>query len=82
MSILKTVTSSLMSQISGSHGLSRALSYIVQSLSGEPGFANKLLLPVRIQVPPKWVVTGTTADFMINVNPSLNLIGPKADCLF
>ncbi|KZS98946.1 hypothetical protein SISNIDRAFT_499612 [Sistotremastrum niveocremeum HHB9708] len=48
------------------HGLTRALSYMIQSLSGESGFANKLLLPVRIQIPPKWTVTGTTGDFMIN----------------
>ncbi|OJA17561.1 hypothetical protein AZE42_09097 [Rhizopogon vesiculosus] len=51
------------------HGLCRALSYIIQTLSADPAFGNKLSLPVKIQIPTKWVpqgtLHGTAADFMI-----------------
>ncbi|PFH52389.1 hypothetical protein AMATHDRAFT_56905 [Amanita thiersii Skay4041] len=48
------------------HGLCRALSYIIQTLSAEPTFGHKLLVPPKVQPPTKWIVPGTTADFMIN----------------
>ncbi|KAI6028312.1 high-temperature-induced dauer-formation protein-domain-containing protein [Pisolithus orientalis] len=46
-------------------GLCRALSYIIQTLSAEPAFGNKLCLPVKIAIPAKWSTPGTAADFMI-----------------
>ncbi|KAK0459482.1 high-temperature-induced dauer-formation protein-domain-containing protein [Desarmillaria tabescens] len=48
------------------HGLCRTLSYIIQTLSAEPAFGNRLASPIRIQVPAKWSMSGTAADFMIN----------------
>ncbi|KAF8892642.1 high-temperature-induced dauer-formation protein-domain-containing protein [Infundibulicybe gibba] len=48
------------------HGLCRALSYIIQTLSAETAFGVKLSTPIRIQLPTKWVTSGTAADFMIN----------------
>jgi hypothetical protein len=54
------------------HGLCRALSYIIQTLSADPAFGNLLSLPVKIQIPTKWVpqgtLHGTAADFMITVS--------------
>lgn len=54
------------------HGLCRALSYIIQTLSADPAFGNQLSLPVKIQIPTKWVpqgtLHGTAADFMITVS--------------
>ncbi|EGN94259.1 hypothetical protein SERLA73DRAFT_114402 [Serpula lacrymans var. lacrymans S7.3] len=47
------------------HGLCRALSYIVQILSAEPAFGNKLSSPVTVQLPAKWNAPGTAADFMV-----------------
>ncbi|KAI6102753.1 high-temperature-induced dauer-formation protein-domain-containing protein [Pisolithus croceorrhizus] len=47
------------------HGLCRSLSYIVQTLSAEPAFGNKLCLPVKISLPTKWSTPGTAADVMI-----------------
>jgi len=49
------------------HGLCRSLSYIIQTLSAEKAFAAKLNTPIKVQVPPKWHVPGTAADFLINV---------------
>ncbi|KAJ7489937.1 high-temperature-induced dauer-formation protein-domain-containing protein [Mycena galericulata] len=48
------------------HGLCRALSYIVQTLSAEPSFGARLSRPVKAQLPAKWNAPGTAADFMIN----------------
>ncbi|KAJ7285605.1 high-temperature-induced dauer-formation protein-domain-containing protein [Mycena rebaudengoi] len=48
------------------HGLCRALSYIVQTLSAEPAFGTRLTKPVKAQLPSKWNAPGTAADFMIN----------------
>ncbi|PCH38345.1 hypothetical protein WOLCODRAFT_96951 [Wolfiporia cocos MD-104 SS10] len=48
------------------HGLCRAISYIVQSISAEPAFASKLSSPIKIQLPQKWSNLGTAADFMIH----------------
>ncbi|KAG6878097.1 hypothetical protein C0992_008585 [Termitomyces sp. T32_za158] len=48
------------------HGLCRALSYIIQTLSAEPGFGLKLTKPVRPQLPAKWSAAGTAGDFIIN----------------
>lgn len=56
---------------SENHGLCRALSYIIQTLSAERSFGDKLSQPVRIQVPAKWQTVGTTADFMITVGQLL-----------
>ncbi|KAF8841173.1 hypothetical protein BDN67DRAFT_928885 [Paxillus ammoniavirescens] len=47
------------------HGLCRALSYIIQTLSAEPAFGNKLSLSIKVPVPAKWASPGTVADFMI-----------------
>lgn len=49
------------------HGLCRALSYIIQTLSAEPTFGLKLSGPVKAQLPVKWNSPGTAGDFMINV---------------
>ncbi|KAG6861725.1 hypothetical protein C0995_012729 [Termitomyces sp. Mi166 len=48
------------------HGLCRALSYIIQTLSAEPVFGLQLTKPVRPQLPAKWNAAGTAGDFMIN----------------
>ncbi|KAG6844484.1 hypothetical protein H0H87_006558 [Tephrocybe sp. NHM501043] len=48
------------------HGLCRAISYIIQTLSAEPGFGPKLTKPVKPQLPAKWNAAGTAADFMVN----------------
>jgi len=48
------------------HGLCRALSYIVQTLSAEPSFGARLTKPVKAQLPSKWNAPGTAADFFIN----------------
>ncbi|KAJ7734954.1 high-temperature-induced dauer-formation protein-domain-containing protein [Mycena maculata] len=48
------------------HGLCRALSYIVQTLSAEPSFGARLTRPVKAQLPAKWNAPGTAADFMVN----------------
>ncbi|KAG1883192.1 high-temperature-induced dauer-formation protein-domain-containing protein [Suillus subluteus] len=51
------------------HGLCRALSYIIQTLSAESAFGNKLSSPINIQIPTKWISQGashgTAGDFMI-----------------
>lgn len=49
------------------HGLCRALSYIIQTLSAETTFGVKLANPIKAQLPAKWSHTGSAADFMINV---------------
>ncbi|VDB97691.1 unnamed protein product [Peniophora sp. CBMAI 1063] len=49
------------------HGLCRALSYIIQTLSAEHAFGLKLSFPTRpAHLPAKWNVGGAAADFMIN----------------
>ncbi|KAL5529427.1 hypothetical protein ACEPAG_5412 [Sanghuangporus baumii] len=48
------------------HGLCRAISYILQTLSAEPAFNAKLSSPIRVQLPSKWACQGTAGDFMIN----------------
>ncbi|KAJ7694128.1 high-temperature-induced dauer-formation protein-domain-containing protein [Mycena rosella] len=48
------------------HGLCRALSYIIQTLSAEPSFGVKLNKPVKAQLPAKWNSPGTAADFIVN----------------
>lgn len=37
-------------------------------MSAEPTFGTKLSSPVKTQLPGKWQVTGTVADFLINVH--------------
>ncbi|KAG6376070.1 high-temperature-induced dauer-formation protein-domain-containing protein [Boletus reticuloceps] len=49
------------------HGLCRALTYIIQTLSAEPAFGNKLSAPVKVSIPAKWAIPGTAADFMITL---------------
>jgi hypothetical protein len=48
------------------HGLCRALSYVIQSLSADPSFGTSLSVPLKVQPPAKWSVAGTGADFLIN----------------
>lgn len=57
-----------MSFILEQHGLCRALSYIVQTLSAEHAFGAKLGSPIKVQLPARWNTQGTLADFMINVS--------------
>ena len=50
------------------HGLCRALSYIIQTLSAEHAFGLRLTFPIKsAHIPAKWNVGGAAADFMINV---------------
>jgi hypothetical protein len=50
------------------HGLCRALSYIIQTLSAEHAFGLRLTFPIKSgHIPAKWNVGGVAADFMINV---------------
>lgn len=56
------------------HGLCRALSYIIQTLSAETAFGYRLTFPLKAQhIPTKWNVGGTAADFMINVRYVLQI---------
>ncbi|KAF8309828.1 hypothetical protein DL93DRAFT_2044105, partial [Clavulina sp. PMI_390] len=50
------------------HGLCRALSYIMQSLSAEKRFGQQMQspMPTRIPIPQKWVAIGTAADFFVS----------------
>lgn len=50
------------------HGVCRAISYIVQTLSAEPAFGPQLSKPIRAQIPTKWGPVDTTADFIIHVS--------------
>ena len=57
------------------HGLCRALSYIIQTLSAEHAFGLRLTFPIKsAHIPAKWNVGGAAADFMINVRASLEFI--------
>ncbi|KAF9009367.1 high-temperature-induced dauer-formation protein-domain-containing protein [Cyathus striatus] len=47
------------------HGVCRAISYIVQTLSAEASFGLKLSHPIKIPLPAKWNFGGTAADFLI-----------------
>lgn len=49
------------------HGLCRTISYIIQSISAERTFGQKLSSPIKAQLPQKWSNLGTAADFMIHV---------------
>jgi hypothetical protein len=49
------------------HGLSRALSYILESLSAYPAMGNKMPNQLRTRVPAKWSIQGSLGDFIINV---------------
>jgi len=53
------------------HGLCRALSYIVQTLSGEKSFGARLSGPIKGQVPAKYNNGGTMTDFFIQVSAFL-----------
>ncbi|KAJ3767498.1 high-temperature-induced dauer-formation protein-domain-containing protein [Lentinula raphanica] len=48
------------------HGVCRALSYIVQTLSAEPAFGQRLTNPIKASLPSKYPAPGTAADFLIN----------------
>ncbi|KAI0340618.1 hypothetical protein BDW22DRAFT_1360028 [Trametopsis cervina] len=48
------------------HGLCRAISYIVQSLSAEHAFGAKMSTPIKAQLPPKANWLGNAGDFLIN----------------
>ncbi|KAE9406466.1 hypothetical protein BT96DRAFT_987607 [Gymnopus androsaceus JB14] len=48
------------------HGICRALSYIIQTLSAEPAFGQRLAHPIKASLPAKFPVSGTAADFLIN----------------
>ncbi|KIP06021.1 hypothetical protein PHLGIDRAFT_30681 [Phlebiopsis gigantea 11061_1 CR5-6] len=48
------------------HGLCRAISYIVQSLSAERAFGAKLASPIKVQLSPKVSTLGNAGDFLIN----------------
>ncbi|TBU66059.1 high-temperature-induced dauer-formation protein-domain-containing protein [Dichomitus squalens] len=48
------------------HGMCRVLSYLIQSLSAERAFGQKLSSPVRGQIPQKYSTMGTAGDFMIH----------------
>jgi hypothetical protein len=54
-------------QVPEQHGLCRALSYIVQTLSAEKTFGARLSSPIKGQVPAKYHNGGTMADFLIQV---------------
>ncbi|KLO07390.1 hypothetical protein SCHPADRAFT_922914 [Schizopora paradoxa] len=48
------------------HGVCRAISYIIQSLSSENAFGAKLAFPMKVPLPAKWSVQGNVGDFVIN----------------
>ena len=56
------------------HGLVRALSYIIQAISAEPGLGPKLsqAIPSKIAIPAKWATQGTLADFFVTVRELKN----------
>ncbi|RXK36807.1 hypothetical protein M231_05891 [Tremella mesenterica] len=64
------------------HGLLRLLSYLLQTLSADRAFATALNQTIRMNVPAKWAVQGTAADFMIvsiysiATTPGLNPLFP------
>lgn len=54
-----------------SHGICRALSYMIQSISAEPAFGPQLsAVPIRVALPNKWSIVGTSADFFVSVRVS------------
>ncbi|KAF9483787.1 hypothetical protein BDN70DRAFT_851104 [Pholiota conissans] len=48
------------------HGVCRAISYIVQTLSAEPSFGLNLGNPIKAQIPTKWGPVDSAADFLIH----------------
>jgi len=48
------------------HGLCRAVSYILQSLSAEHAFGVKLVSPLKVSIPQKWGAIGNAGDFLVN----------------
>ncbi|KAI0797781.1 high-temperature-induced dauer-formation protein-domain-containing protein [Abortiporus biennis] len=48
------------------HGMCRVVSYIIQTLSAERAFGQKICSPIKVQVPQKWSSLGNAGDFMIN----------------
>ncbi|KZP20792.1 hypothetical protein FIBSPDRAFT_919775 [Athelia psychrophila] len=47
------------------HGLCRALSYVIQTLSADSAFGRKLSHPVKAQLPMKYNAGGTYADYVV-----------------
>ncbi|KAG9024760.1 hypothetical protein FRB95_011122 [Tulasnella sp. JGI-2019a] len=49
------------------HGLVRALSYIVQCLSAESAFGDRLSQPIpsRVSIPSRWLTQGSLGDFFV-----------------
>jgi hypothetical protein len=66
------------------HGLLRLLAYLLQTLSADAQFAQALAQPVRVPIPAKWAVPGSsnTADLLIvsiysiATTPGLNPLFP------
>lgn len=50
------------------HGLLRMLSYILQTLSADRAFGVAMNQPIKLNVPAKWAVPGSAADFLIVVS--------------
>ena len=53
---------------SDQHGLCRAISYIIQSLSAEPAFGIKLAEPMKAHLTTQWNGVATGGDFLIHVS--------------
>ena len=49
------------------HGVCRAISYILQTLSAEPAFGAKMTTAIKVQLPTKWGQNDTAADLIIQV---------------
>lgn len=65
------------------HGVCRAISYIIQTLSAETAFGQQLSKPVRVQIPTKWGPVDTVADFLIHVRrPSSKIRFSFSDLCF
>ncbi|TFK26405.1 hypothetical protein FA15DRAFT_667496 [Coprinopsis marcescibilis] len=53
------------------HGVCRAISYIIQTLSGEPGFGPRLGQPMTAPVPTNWNGVSTVGDFLVHAVHSI-----------
>lgn len=49
------------------HGVCRAISYILQTLSAEPAFGAKMTTAIKVQLPAKWGQNDTATDLIIQV---------------
>ncbi|KAF8162962.1 high-temperature-induced dauer-formation protein-domain-containing protein [Crassisporium funariophilum] len=48
------------------HGVCRAISYIIQTLSAESNFGSRFNDPIHVQLPTKWGPVDSAAEFMIH----------------